>query len=174
VGCATADYLPCGKSTPPPIAHIITSALAGFVILSLHQLPRLYGLCQRHTSLSFHLVSVCVISLRGWEDFTPRAASFGSTEMDETELQNANPSVLTLDQLPTRRRRNKQASSRGPESRFDDILSMKGSHVTWGPVQAISPWPMDGPDGEDEFAETCIDELEIYGKSLALRDSLLR
>jgi len=77
------------------------------------------------------------------------------------ELQNANPTVLTTAELPSRRR-NKTAR-RGPEYRFDDILSLKHVAQAWRPPKGFCPWPADDDDEEDEFTEEPIDEQEIYG-----------
>ena len=79
------------------------------------------------------------------------------------ELQNANPTVLNAAELPSRRRN--KTVKRGPEYRFDDILSMKNVAKAWRPPKGFSPWPVD-EDDEDDLTEEPIDEQEIYGISL--------
>ncbi len=80
--------------------------------------------------------------------------------MDAAPLENANPTILTNAQLPSRRHRKLAAAIRGPESRFDHILAASQSSSSSG-----SPWPSDASDDGDEFAEEPIDEQEIYGEN---------
>lgn len=73
-------------------------------------------------------------------------------------LDNANPTILNANQLPSRRH-NKSATKPGPESRYDDILLPKHSDL-WGPSSRdVSSWPS---DDENEDMEAPIDEQEIY------------
>lgn len=75
-------------------------------------------------------------------------------------LDNANPTILNANQLPSRRH-NKQTIKPGPESAYDDILHPKQSDL-WGPsFRNASSWPSD--DDENEDVEAPIDEQEIYG-----------
>ncbi|CAK7263466.1 hypothetical protein SEPCBS57363_000573 [Sporothrix epigloea] len=97
------------------------------------------------------------------------------------ELQNANPVILNAAQLPSRRLGKDTASKRGPEFKYDDILSPKhkttDDYTAYRAVQDVSPpSPLssvssadvfdevdafDGDDGEI-FTEEPIDEQEIY------------
>ncbi|CAK7273958.1 hypothetical protein SEPCBS119000_005924 [Sporothrix epigloea] len=100
------------------------------------------------------------------------------------ELQNANPVILNAAQLPSRRLGKETASKRGPEFRFDDILSPKrkstGDPAAHWSVESVSPpSPLSsvssadvfdnvdafGGDDDHVFTEEPIDEQEIYGKS---------
>lgn len=77
-------------------------------------------------------------------------------------LDNANPTILNVNQLPSRRHNNKSAAKPGPESLYDDILLPKHSDL-WGPSSRnVSSWPSDGD--EDDDMEAPIDEQEVYGK----------
>jgi hypothetical protein len=83
------------------------------------------------------------------------------------ELDNANPTILSLSSLPTRGQ--KQAvARRGPESKYDDVLFPKHAG-SWDPSGNVSSWPSDPEeDDEDEddvgeFYEEPIDQQEIYG-----------
>ncbi len=88
--------------------------------------------------------------------------------MEAPELQNANPTILSAAQLPSRRKQKHPAARRGVGSKYDDLLSFKHSAVPWGSSRNISSWPSDEEDDDaaelDEFREEPIDEQEIYGK----------
>lgn len=83
--------------------------------------------------------------------------------MDDTALDNANPTILSAADLPTRQAKAKPR--RGPDSLFEDVIFAKPSYLgrefcgdgfdgyTWG----------DAADGG--FVYEAIDEQEIYGKS---------
>lgn len=73
--------------------------------------------------------------------------------MERADLDNANPTILNVSQLPSRRQKQSAARS-GPESKFDDVLFPKSS----------PSWSSDEDDGVD-MPEEPIDELEIYGWS---------
>ncbi|KAL6923240.1 hypothetical protein ACHAPO_001410 [Fusarium lateritium] len=77
-----------------------------------------------------------------------------------TTLDNANPTILSASQLPTRQ--TKSEPRRGPESRYDDIIFAKPSYLSGhfaGPTSA--PWPQLN-DQHDELSSEAIDEQEIY------------
>lgn len=71
--------------------------------------------------------------------------------MQKSDLDNANPTILNVSQLPSRRQ-TQSAVRRGPESKYDDVLFSK----------SVSSWPSDDED-EADLPEEPIDELEIYG-----------
>jgi hypothetical protein len=76
-------------------------------------------------------------------------------------LDNANPTILSASQLPTRQK--KAEPRRGPESKYDDIIFAKPSYLS-GPFvsQGSAAWPRIN-DWQDEFSSEAIDEQEIYG-----------
>ncbi|KAF4442553.1 FAM96B [Fusarium albosuccineum] len=75
-------------------------------------------------------------------------------------LDNANPTILSASQLPTRQK--KADPRRGPESKYDDLIFARPSYLS-GPFyrQGTATWPRGG-DWQDEFASEAIDEQEIY------------
>ena len=76
-------------------------------------------------------------------------------------LDNANPTILSASQLPTRQK--KALPRRGPESRYDDVVFAKPSYLS-APFCASSALAWSSAnDGSDEFAAEAIDEQEIYG-----------
>ncbi|KAI8689105.1 FeS-assembly-P domain-containing protein [Fusarium keratoplasticum] len=77
-------------------------------------------------------------------------------------LDNANPTILSASQLPTRQK--KAEPRRGPESKYDELIFAKPSYLS-SPFcgQGLATWPR-GNDWQDEFAPEAIDEQEIYGK----------
>jgi hypothetical protein len=76
-------------------------------------------------------------------------------------LDNANPTILSASQLPTRQK--KAEPRRGPESKYDDIIFAKPSYLS-GPFAgpASAAWSK-VDDQHDEFSSEAIDEQEIYG-----------
>lgn len=78
-------------------------------------------------------------------------------------LDNANPTILSASQLPTRQK--KAEPRRGPESKYDELIFAKPSYLS-SPFcgQGLATWPR-GNDWQDEFTPEAIDEQEIYGKS---------
>ncbi|KAK3330091.1 hypothetical protein B0H66DRAFT_45282 [Apodospora peruviana] len=78
------------------------------------------------------------------------------------EIQNENPTILNVSQLPSRRQ-GKATPRNGPDSKYDNILFSK--HWPWGVSKTSSFWPSDEEDdgeGDDEYAEEPIDEQEIF------------
>ncbi|KAM0563000.1 hypothetical protein ACHAPJ_001843 [Fusarium lateritium] len=75
-------------------------------------------------------------------------------------LDNANPTILSASQLPTRQK--KAEPRRGPESKYDDIIFAKPSYLS-GPFcgQGPAAWPRIS-DWQDEYSSEAIDEQEIY------------
>lgn len=80
-------------------------------------------------------------------------------------LDNANPTILSASQLPTRQA--KLAPRKGPESRYNDIVFAKPSYLSQPFCsQSAVAWPRTS-DWHDEFADEAIDEQEIYGMSIS-------
>ncbi|KAI5467600.1 hypothetical protein BGZ63DRAFT_346630 [Mariannaea sp. PMI_226] len=75
-------------------------------------------------------------------------------------LDNANPTILSASQLPTRHK--KALPRQGPESRYDDIVFSKPSYLL-SPFSSSNTvaWP-ETDNGSDDFAAEAIDEQEIY------------
>jgi hypothetical protein len=89
--------------------------------------------------------------------------------MQKSELDNANPTILNVSQLPSRRQKQTPVP-RGPESIYDDLIFGK-AYVPWRSASRnFSSWPSD-PEDEDDystdgFTEEPIDEQEIYGMQI--------
>ncbi len=83
--------------------------------------------------------------------------------MATAELQNANPTILSSAQLPSRRKQKQAADRRGPEFKYDAVLSSTLTGGLWGLSRTTSSWPSDEEDDDDAFTEEPIDEQEIYG-----------
>lgn len=87
-------------------------------------------------------------------------------------LDNANPTVLSASELPTRQKQ--VEPRRGPESKYDDIIFAKPSYLSGSFVgPASSAWPRVN-DQQEEFSSEAIDEQEIYGMCPHIRDPHLR
>ncbi|KAF5660818.1 FAM96B [Fusarium circinatum] len=74
-------------------------------------------------------------------------------------LDNANPTILSASQLPTRQK--KAERRRGPDSKYDDIIFAKPSYLSGPFSQGPAAWPRMN-DWQDEFSSEAIDEQEIY------------
>ncbi|KAM5373095.1 hypothetical protein ACJA88_008623 [Fusarium oxysporum] len=74
-------------------------------------------------------------------------------------LDNANPTILSASQLPTRQK--KSEPRRGPDSKYDDIIFAKPSYLSGPFGQGPAAWPRMN-DWQDEFSSEAIDEQEIY------------
>lgn len=81
-------------------------------------------------------------------------------------LDNANPTVLSASQLPTRQKR--MAPRKGPDSKYADIILSKPSYLSRPFYEDAAAWPRATENGRDEFAPEPIDEQEIYGMSLLI------
>ncbi|OLN82860.1 MIP18 family protein [Colletotrichum chlorophyti] len=78
----------------------------------------------------------------------------------DKDLDNANPTILSAAQLPTRQTK-RVAPRKGPETKYDDIIFAKPAYLSRPFCTDDSLWPeRDAVD--DEFAEEPIDEQEIY------------
>lgn len=76
-------------------------------------------------------------------------------------LDNANPTILSASELPTRQV--KVAPRLGPESRYNDLIFAKPSFLSRPFCDEGVAWSR-GDDFQDDFAAEAIDEQEIYGK----------
>ncbi|KAF5611091.1 FAM96B [Fusarium subglutinans] len=74
-------------------------------------------------------------------------------------LDNANPTILSASQLPTRQK--KAEPRRGPDSKYDDIIFAKPSYLSGPFGQGPAAWPRMN-DWQDGFSSEAIDEQEIY------------
>ena len=88
--------------------------------------------------------------------------------MAAAALDNANPTILSASQLPTRQ--SKKVSPRiGPDSKYSDIIFARPSYLE-KPfcVDNINAWPERDLDGNNNnnSSEDAIDEQEIYGSFL--------
>lgn len=82
--------------------------------------------------------------------------------MDRSNLENANPTILSVSQLPSRKRKGVTAR-RGPDSKCDSIVFPKRA------------WPYgtnsssdEEDDDDDEIGEQPLDEQDIYGEHTPL------
>jgi metal-sulfur cluster biosynthetic enzyme len=74
-------------------------------------------------------------------------------------LENANPTVLSASQLPTRQTR--MGPRKGPDSKYSDIILSKPSYLFHSFSADEALWP-GGERGDEAFATEPIDEQEIY------------
>ncbi|KAF4490275.1 FAM96B [Fusarium agapanthi] len=74
-------------------------------------------------------------------------------------LDNANPTILSASQLPTRQK--KAEPRRGPDCKYDDIIFAKPSYLSGPFGRGPAAWPRMN-DWQDEFSFEAIDEQEIY------------
>ena len=75
-------------------------------------------------------------------------------------LDNANPTVLSASQLPSRQK--KAVARKGPDSKYTDVIFAKPSFLSRPFCDDDSFWPR-GDIGEEDYAAEPIDEQEIYG-----------
>lgn len=96
--------------------------------------------------------------------------------MAAAALDNANPTILSASQLPTRQKRS--APRNGPDCRYSDLIFAKPSYLSRPFLQdddiqyqddtaAAVPWSRlgagSGAVDEDRLSAEPIDEQEIYG-----------
>lgn len=81
--------------------------------------------------------------------------------MAPAALDNANPTVLSASQLPTRQK--KAAPRKGPDSKYSEVIFSKPSYLSRPFCDDEAAWPRGGDIGDDEYAPEPIDEQEIYG-----------
>lgn len=98
--------------------------------------------------------------------------------MAAAALDNANPTILSASQLPTRQKRS--APRNGPDCRYSDLIFAKPSYMSRPFLQdddiryqddtaAAVAWSRfgagSGASAEDDLSAEPIDEQEIYGKT---------
>jgi metal-sulfur cluster biosynthetic enzyme len=74
-------------------------------------------------------------------------------------LDNANPTIVSASQLPTRQKRFQ--SRKGPDTKYSDLILSKPSYLSRPFCQDEGIWP-GGDLSDDDFAAEAIDEQEIY------------
>jgi hypothetical protein len=77
-------------------------------------------------------------------------------------MDNANPTVLSATDLPTRRGRNGASSTKEPGSEIQELMEMKSHYLI--NMSDLSD-PESGLDSDEDGAVEPIDEQEIYGAS---------
>lgn len=83
--------------------------------------------------------------------------------MAATALDNANPTIISASQLPTRQKR--AVARQGPDSKYSDVIFQRPSYLSSPFCVDEASWPsFDAQD--DGFATDPIDEQEIYGTSV--------
>lgn len=91
--------------------------------------------------------------------------------MEMSAPDNANPTILSASQLPTRQAKQKKVEPRkGPDSRFSDIVYATPAYLAVRPpLRTGVVLETDGFEDDDDFepAAEPIDEQEIYGKDLS-------
>ncbi|KAK0630160.1 hypothetical protein B0T17DRAFT_486228 [Bombardia bombarda] len=86
--------------------------------------------------------------------------------MQKSDLDNANPTIFDVSQLPSRSQK-KRSVRQGPDSKYDSILFPKHAWP-WAGSKTTSTWPSDEEDDDgddlrdDNFVEEPIDQQEIY------------
>ncbi|KAI9163151.1 MIP18 family protein [Paramyrothecium foliicola] len=79
--------------------------------------------------------------------------------MAAAALDNANPTILSASQLPTRQKR--LEPRKGPDSKYSDLILSRPSYLSHISFAEEPLWP-GGETGNDAFAAEPIDEQEIY------------
>lgn len=82
--------------------------------------------------------------------------------MDDKD--NANPTVLTASELPTRQIKKKKTPASDADAKFADAVSRRPLFLS-DPFCDVS-WS-DDTESDDEFIEEPIDEQEIYGQFIS-------
>jgi len=87
--------------------------------------------------------------------------------MQKSELDNANPTIRDVSQLPSRRGKLAPVR-RGPESKYDNLIFGKKQGAVNIFSRNVSSWPSDDEEDDEDYAdgaftEEPIDEQEIYG-----------
>ncbi|KAJ6442651.1 FAM96B protein [Purpureocillium lavendulum] len=78
--------------------------------------------------------------------------------MAPAALDNANPTILSASQLPTRQK--KAVPRKGPDTKYDSVLS-RPTYLSRPFCDVDVPWSR-GDGADDTFADEAIDEQEIY------------
>lgn len=80
----------------------------------------------------------------------------------DKDLDNANPTILSAAQMPTRQTK-RIAPRKGPDAKYNDVILAKPAYLSRPFCDDDSLWP-DRDVVDDDFAEEPIDEQEIYGE----------
>ncbi|KAK3945428.1 protein AE7 [Diplogelasinospora grovesii] len=80
--------------------------------------------------------------------------------MEKAALDNADPTILSVSQLPSRRQKN-GAARHGPASKYDHLISPRQSGP-WDLSSSVSSWSSDEDEGDEDLAIEPLDEQEIY------------
>ena len=80
------------------------------------------------------------------------------------DKDNANPTILTASQLPTRQQARRKTSSPGPDARLTGVVVRKPLFLS-DPFCDVAWSDASESDDDDFFTVEPIDEQEIYGKS---------
>ncbi|TDZ20302.1 MIP18 family protein [Colletotrichum sidae] len=78
----------------------------------------------------------------------------------DKDLDNANPTILSAAQMPTRQTK-RVPPRKGPDAKYNDIILAKPAYLTRPFCDDDALWP-DRDVVDDDFAEEPIDEQEIY------------
>jgi hypothetical protein len=79
------------------------------------------------------------------------------------DKDNANPTILTASQLPTRQQKTQQAAQNSFDAELIGSIACRPSYLS-GPFCDV-PWlDSDESSSDDDLADEPIDEQEIYGK----------
>jgi hypothetical protein len=87
--------------------------------------------------------------------------------MASAALDNANPTILSASQLPTRQK--KTLPRKGPDSKYSDVIFSKPTFFSQPCFDDDASWPR-GDIGTDQYSSEPIDEQEIYGAYAACFD----
>ncbi|KJZ76978.1 hypothetical protein HIM_03855 [Hirsutella minnesotensis 3608] len=79
--------------------------------------------------------------------------------MAAAALDNANPTILSASQLPTRLK--KATPRHGPDTRYDDVILSRPSFLSRPFCDALTAWPL-GEAADSLDVADAIDEQEIY------------
>lgn len=77
-------------------------------------------------------------------------------------MENANPTILNITELPTRRGRDGASKKKVPGSEIQALMEMKSRYIIQGSEFSD---PDSGLESEEDGAVESIDEQEIYGVS---------
>lgn len=80
------------------------------------------------------------------------------------DKDNANPTILTASQLPTRQQARRKTSSPGPDAKLTGVVVRKPLFLS-DPFCDVAWSDASESDDDDFFTVEPIDEQEIYGKS---------
>ena len=134
------------------------------VAISIHLLKKLQAFLQTTLQISSDILRSetrrrnrnSLRFLRAQESRKSRPSEDKATKMEGRGLDNANPTILSVSQLPSRQRKG-GAARRGPDSKCDSIVYPR---QLWPYGSSASS----GEEDEEEDEEEPIDEQDIFGK----------